>query len=49
MRDCNDKIAQTVDVLSGKVRHLDVRIEQTLSYDGETAQSRTGRCRYGMC
>ena len=49
MRCGNDTIAQAARILSGEVRHVDVRTQQALSDDGETAQPRTGRCRNGMC
>ena len=42
----NDQIAEAAGILSGEVRHVDGRTQQALSDDGETAQSRTGRCRY---
>ena len=48
MRRGNDTLAQAARILSGEVRHVDVRTQQALSDDGETAQPRTGRCRNGM-
>ena len=48
MRSGHDKAAQTAELLRRKIRLLDVRSQQTLSHDGETAQPRAGRRRTGL-
>ena len=49
MRYCNDQIAEAAGVLSAEVWDLDVRVEQTLSDDGEATQPRPRRSRNGLC
>ncbi len=44
MRSSDDQAAQTIGVLPAEVWYMDVWAEQTLSDDGERAQSRTGGC-----
>ena len=42
----NDSPAEAAALLRKEIRHLGLRIQQTLSDDGETAQSRSGGCRH---
>ena len=37
MWSCVNTLAEAVRILSAEVRNMDVRSEQALSYDGETA------------
>ena len=49
MRRGIDTLVEAAKLLQGKVRHIDLRPQQTLSDDGEATQPRSGGCRHCLC
>ena len=49
MRHCNDKTPQAAGILQTEIRYILLCAGQTLSYDGETAQQRSGGGRNSLC